>query len=281
MKKKYLIMAVAALTFAACSNENDITEDNGPVAAEVKADISGRVQTRASGTEWGTSDAIGVSVTSTGLTKGTNVKYSRYGEGFKAESPIYFQNLDEVTFSAYYPYNEAGGTISKTITADDQSGENQPKIDYMFASGATASKASPTVSFTGTDADAANDHRFHHKMAKLDLTFNKGADTDLQKMTGFTVSNLKMAGTFNTTDGEAKVTDDATATDLTITETPSESDTYTRSLILFPQTVDSKKFSISITLDGQTYKAELTIPGGKEALESGNKYSYTITVNKT
>lgn len=266
------------MAFAACNNE-DVNND-GPVAAQVSAGIEG-VQTRAAGTSWDSNDQIGISCTSDGKTNYKNVLYtvSNTANGtFASANLIYFQDLKEVTFSAYYPYAAAGGTIEKTITATDQETVAQKQIDYMFATGAKASKASPAVKFT---SDGSTDARFKHRMSQLSFTFNQGADTDLTNMTDFTISGLKMEGTFNTENGTASVTGTAQAEDLKITETPSASDTYTRSLILFPQQVESGKFNLSLTLGGETYKTELSIPQNGTALVTGNKYTYTITVNKT
>jgi hypothetical protein len=277
---KYWCLGIAALAFAACSNEEEVI-NNGPVAAQISAGIEG-VQTRAAGTAWDNEDEIGISCTSTtGKTSSTNVKYviSNASSGsFTSNSPIYFQDLEEVTFSAYYPYTADGGTVDKTITADDQEAEAQKEIDYMFASGATASKADPNVKFMneeGTDA------RFKHRMSQVVFTFQQGADTDLTDMTDFTISGLKMEGTFNTTDGTATVTETAQAADLKIKETLSASDTYIRSLILFPQLVNGGKFNLSLTLGGETYKTELSVPNNGTDLTAGNKYTYTITINKT
>lgn len=274
----FLYVGMAALAFAACSNEEVIND--GSVAAQVSAGIEG-VQTRAAGTSWDNNDQIGISCTGEGKTKYTNVLYTisdASSGSFTSTAPIYFQDMAEVNFSAYYPYSADGGKITKTITADDQEAEAQKKIDYMFASGAKASKANPEVKFTN---DGSTDARFKHRMSQLSLTFKQGADTDLTDMTDFTVSGLKMKGTFNTENGTASVTGTAQATDLKITETPSASDTYTRSLILFPQQVESGKFNLSLTLGGETYKTELSVPNGGTDLTAGNKYTYTITVNKT
>ncbi|MFQ7198185.1 MAG: fimbrillin family protein [Paraprevotella clara] len=274
---KYLFLGMVALAFAACNNEEVIND--GPVAAQVSAGIEG-VQTRAAGTNWDSNDQIGISC-SGGKTTYTNVLYtvSDVSSGsFASDAPIYFQDLKEVTFSAYYPYAAAGGTIEKTITATDQEAEAQKKIDYMFASGAKASKQNPSVKFTNErDTDA----RFTHRMSQLSFTFNQGADTDLTNMADFTISGLKMEGTFNTENGTASVTNTAQAAELKITETPSASDTYTRSLILFPQQVENGKFNLSLTLGGETYKTELSVPNGGTDLTAGNKYTYTITVKKT
>lgn len=275
---KYLFLGMAALAFAACNNEEVIND--GPVAAQVSAGIEG-VQTRAAGISWDSNDQIGISCNG-GKTTYTNVLYtvSDVSSGsFASDAPIYFQDLDEVTFSAYYPYTADGGTtIEKTITAADQETVAQKKIDYMFATGATASKQSPNVKFTNEDG---TDARFKHRMSQLSFTFNQGADTDLKNMTDFTVSGLKMEGTFDTTDGTATVTETAQAEDLKITETPSASNTYTRSLILFPQQVENGKFNLSLTLGGETYKTKLSVPNGGTDLTAGNKYTYTITVKKT
>lgn len=274
---KYLFLGMVALAFAACNNEEVIND--GPVAAQVSAGIEG-VQTRAAGTSWENNDQIGISCNG-GKTTYTNVLYtvSNASSGsFTSTAPIYFQDMAEVTFSAYYPYSEKGETISKTITATDQEAEAQKKIDYMFATGAKASKQNPSVKFTN---EGDTDARFTHRMSQLSFTFNQGADTDLTNMADFTISGLKMEGTFNTADGTASVTGTAQAANLKITETPPASDTYTRSLILFPQQVESGKFNLSLTLDGETYKTELSVPNGGTALAAGNKYTYTITVNKT
>lgn len=274
---KYLFLGMAALAFTACSNEEVIND--GPVAAQVSAGIEG-VQTRAAGTSWDSNDEIGISCNG-GKTQYTNVHYtvSNTSDGsFTSSAPIYFQDLEEVTFSAYYPYTAEGGTISKTIAADDQKADAQKKIDYMFASGAKASKTNPNVKFTN---DGATDACFKHRMSQLSFTFKQGADTDLMAMTDFTISGLKMEGTFNTEDGTATATKTAQAEDLKITETPSASDTYTRSLILFPQEVSDGKFNLTLTLGEEIYKTELSIPEDKTVLTAGNKYTYTITVNKT
>lgn len=199
---KYLFLGMVALAFAACNNEEVIND--GPVAAQVSAGIEG-VQTRAAGTNWDSNDQIGISC-SGGKTTYTNVLYtvSDVSSGsFASDAPIYFQDLKEVTFSAYYPYAAAGGTIEKTITATDQEAEAQKKIDYMFASGAKASKQNPSVKFTN---EGDTDARFTHRMSQLSFTFNQGADTDLTNMADFTISGLKMEGTFNTENGTASVT---------------------------------------------------------------------------
>ena len=284
MKKvNYLFLAAAALMLAACNNdENEMT--TGPVAARITAGIDA-LQTRTYDATWENGDAIGITTitdASTTKTQYDNIEYTTTGDGrFTSTTPIYFQDMEAVTFSAYYPFSgtsgTAAGTISKTITAYDQSAGSQKNIDYMFATGATASKTNPDVKFTN---DGSTDARFKHKMAKLTFNFKAGDDIDLTGMSDFTVSGLKMDGTFNTATGEATATATATAQDLTITETPVDANTHTRSLIVFPQDKPDN-FRLTITVDGETYAANFTLPNSATTIDASKEYTFNVTVNKT
>lgn len=280
---KFLMMAAAATVFAACSNDTEVVND-GLVAAQVNAEIYNIVGTRASGTTWAADDEIGISVTSTGLTTGTNVKYTYDSKnGFTSSSPIYFQDLQEVTFNAYYPFNETGETISKTITATDQTAAEQPKIDYMFADGAKADKNNPVVSFKKYGNEAGTS--FQHCMSQLTFEFKAGTGIDdLSQLTQYTIKSLNMAGTFDTETGVAEVN---TATpdykDLVFPLSGIQENPYTaESVIIFPQGTTNNAFDIEITLAGQTYKATLALPATTDyKFKAGCNLKYIVTINKT
>lgn len=174
MKKfRFLYIAAAALLFAACANEEDGIGNNGPVAATVQADIVKNITRATTDDTWSKNDAIGVYATSSGNTTGDNKKYvTTNGDGtFEAadnNNIIYFKDNKETTFSAYYPYSKflTDGKMNWNIAEVEA---NQPcKADVLFASGATASKASPTVNFT--DAE----HRFKHCMSLVEFKIKPG-----------------------------------------------------------------------------------------------------------
>ena len=205
---KCLFLAAAALTLAACSNDDE-NLNGGPVAAQVTAGIGGV----ASGTVWENGDAIGISTIGSTLTSYANMKYTTSGDGnftHAAElggedSGMLFQDADEtVTFRAYYPFhgNEYidAGTISD-VTTDDQT--KQSTFDFLFATGATASKSQPTVSFNNTVKENTS---FTHRMSRLVLNFIAGPDVNLADLSKYTLSGLSMTGSFNTATGEAKAT---------------------------------------------------------------------------
>ena len=108
MKTRFFAFAALALSLAACNNDNENLND-GPVAAKFTAAIGDNVTatTRVSGTDgtkWDEDDCIGI----TGGNY-SNVPYVTEGNGnFNPASDdiIYYDNTDEVTFRAYYPYKD-------------------------------------------------------------------------------------------------------------------------------------------------------------------------------
>lgn len=268
MKTRLFTFAALALALAACTNDNENLND-GPVAAVINAEISDAVATRASGTQWTTNDEIGISESRFGY---ANVLYRlENGKFIPAGTIIFFQDDDPTTFSAYYPYDADGGTLTATTDATAQ--QNQPAIDFLYATGATASTHNPEVNFTDDTAAGGTDCSFHHCMSQITLTFEAGSGVDFTtiKPTGYTLSGLMLTGSFDTTTGTAE-TDDATAAqdlDMTLTN-----GALTASVILFPQTKAS--IGLSVYYNSQPYTATLTIPDG--ALKAGNNYTYTVTV---
>ena len=260
--------AALALSLAACTNDNENLND-GPVAAVINAEISDAVATRASGTNWAERDEIGISESRFGY---TNVPYRwESGKFTPTGTIIFFQDDDPTTFSAYYPYDADGGTLTATTDATAQ--QNQPAIDFLYATGATASTHNPEVNFTDDTDAGGKDCSFHHCMSQITLTFKEGSGVDFNtiKPTDYILSGLVLTGSFDTTTGTAE-TDDATAAqDLDMTLTGGA---LTSSVILFPQSTTS--IELSVNYNSQPYTATLTIPDG--ALKAGNNYTYTVTV---
>ena len=167
-------------------------------------------------------------------------------------------------------YSPTGGPFPVTTDADAQ--ENQPAIDLLFASGATGSTHSPEVSFIDKMDEGGEDHSFHHCMSQITLAFEEGSGVnfDLVKPVGYTLSGLKLEGSFDTASGTATVGDQAQAKDLTLTLDGA----VRSSLILIPQ--EANTLPLKVTYNGQTYYATLTVPQGK--LKAGDNYIYTVTV---
>ena len=267
METRLFALAALGIALTACTNDNEAMND-GPAAAVINAEISDAVATRASGTTWADKDEIGVSENRFGY---TNVCYRRANGKFEpAGSAIFFLDDEPTTFSAYYPYNAKGGTL--TAITDSAAQQNQPDIDFLYATGATASTHNPEVNFTDDTDAGGQDCSFHHCMSQITLTFEAGSGVDFSTIQpeSYTLSGLVLTGSFDTETGIAKADANAQEADLAM-----ELDgTLKSSVILFPQ--DKASIGMTVVFNGNKYNATLEIP--EDALTAGNNYTYTVTV---
>ena len=268
MKTRFFALAALALALVACNNDNE-NLNGDPVAAQFTANIA--PATRASGTTWTAGDRIGITDIGNDTQYG-NVPFILKNGKFEAEEKvIYIEDAETHTFRAYYPYNAAGGTLAATTDVTAQ--QNQPAIDFLFASGATGDKNSPVVSFTDKTKDGGADNSFHHRMSQITLTFEAGDGVDFSqvKPERYTLGGLILTGTFNTADGIATADDGAQTGELTMNLADGN---LTSSVILFPQTAAS--LPLTVNYRSQNYRAKLTVPEG--ALLAGNNYTYTVKI---
>ena len=270
MKKmtKFFALALLAGAMVSCSTEDTAsTTANGKVAVQFTGGIS--VNTRASGTTWDNGDRIGITDIDNDTQYG-NVPFILKNGKFEAEGKvIYIEDTKAHTFRAYYPYNAAGGILAATTDATAQ--QNQPAIDFLFASGATGDKDSPVVSFTDKTDKGGADNSFHHRMSRITLTFEvgDGVDFSVVKPERYTLGDVILTGTFNTADGIAAADGTAEALAMDLAD-----GSLTSSVILFPQTAAS--LPLTVNYRSQNYRATLTVPEG--ALQAGNNYTYTVKV---
>lgn len=285
MKKfKIIYIAAAALLFAACANEEDGIGNNGPVAATVQADIVKNITRATTDDTWSKNDAIGVYATSSGNTTGDNKKYvTTNGDGtFEAadnNNIIYFKDNKETTFSAYYPYSKflTDGKMDWIISEVE---EKQPcKADVLFASGATASKASPTVNFT--DAE----HRFKHCMSLVEFKIKPGQGVKYNnyKFNSLNMKGIFTSGKFDTRTGSVETAGDRATLTRVFNDVPFESE-ESFACIMLPQSLESNKMDIEIYLllnDSEVKYTTPITPSTNGQFEGGKKYTYNITVKNT
>lgn len=267
MKTRLFTFTVLGIALAACTNDIENLND-GPVAAQFTAAIGDNVTatTRVSGTngtEWDEDDCIGITGGSY-----SNVPYVTEGNGnfepASIDDIIYFDNTDEVTFRAYYPYKDDNemteGKIAATTDAEAQ--KVQTQHDFLFANGAKGSTYNPDVSFTGANA-------FSHCMSRITLNFKggRGVTIPTDGPTSYTLKGLLLQGTFDPTNGETATTANSAA-NVTLPGNRTSS-------IFFPQEVES--IGMEILLNGNIYNATLPVKDGK--LQSGKEYHYEITIS--
>lgn len=285
-KFRFLYIAAAALLFAACANEEDGIGNSGPVAATVQADISNNIKTRgtADNNSWTAGDAIGVYASSSGYTTGDNKKYvTTNGDGtFEAadnNNIIYFKDNKETTFSAYYPYSESltDGKMDWNMAEVE---ENQPCMaDVLFASGATASKASPIVNFTDIE------HRFKHCMSLVEFKIKPGQGVKYNnyKFNRLELKGIFRSGKFDTRTGSVETAGDRGSISRNFDDVSFESE-KSFAYIMLPQSLESNKMDIEIYLllnDSEVKYTTPITPSTNGQFEGGKKYTYNITVKNT
>ena len=286
MKKfRFLYIAAAALLFAACANEEDGIGNNGPVAATVQADIVKNITRATTDDTWSNNDAIGVYVTSPGYTIGDNVKYTTTGDGnFTSDNPIYFADAREtVNFNAYYPYQEnmdGNGIVNNWNMAEVKEGEPCP-ADFLFATGATATKSSPQVQFTG-------DNKFKHCMSMIRLIFRAGkginANTAILK-NQLKLKGIYKTGSINTQTGEVTISGDRGIYESDVDNKSLKNEvTCECEFIVFPQSLDNNKMDIELEVAANgtinSYTTSLVSSTNNE-FKGGYQYTYTISINNT
>lgn len=274
------ILMAAAFLFAGCEKENENRVDNQPVKARITSVIDG-MSTRASGTAWAPGDRIGITATKADgtvllsnapyVTTDGNGTFTPEGEAF------YFQDKDDVTFTAYYPCTENsnitddGWIMFLTSGFESQKPENQPKRDVLFAT-TTGSSSSPDLQL-----------RFHHCISRLVLRFLPGTGVASLDDITYELSGIRTSGIFNTLTGETIVNETSGSVGLTVPG--SNASELTSPLILFPQQSEDDK-TLALTMRGKTYTATFKFKenpknGGARELAAGYSYTYNVKINNT
>jgi hypothetical protein len=215
------------------------TIDNSGWGASTRADKNA--------TSFANGDKIGVTISD----KYSNKEYT-YNDGtFTTTDGVYYENMYEKA-TAYYPYNENGGTIS---------GEAQ---NFLYA---TSTEGSIFKDYNASSAPSIN-LTFKHAMARLKIKF-QGNDSDKEddQFVGLTVDGIKTTGTFNTQTGEAVATGSASTIEGT--------DGVALDTIVFPQTL-SNGITVMFNLRGFEYTATINC----EKFEAGKSYEYTVKYDR-
>lgn len=293
MKTNVLMILAAGLMLGACSNDNEPVDNSNGVAAVFTTNLDGRVQTRMADQAWAAGDAIGIfsSDEMSGVApvegmvasnKAVNLKYNRTTDNtwdggstaFRFKNPA----SSDVTFKAYYPYQESvtdeNGTI--TFNATPQTAQAQADFDFLFADKdaptggtPTGSKNSPMVNF-----------QFAHSMAKVVIVLEPDGTsvTALGDMNP-TLKGLIASGSFSLADGIAQATGTAT-TDLELkNQTEPEASKASRQsfvAIVPPQAKPAAAYLTIYSGSDNYLSAEIL----NTALVAGNCYTVQIKVRK-
>ena len=277
-KNNILAIAAIALTFTACSNDNDITTNNEgkdtPISLSVGVgELS--VVTRAENTSPLTSGELGLYITKNGE-KNVLGKYLcnnpqfTYGINGWTCGTTYYWAADDATidYVAYHPYQSSitGNYISWNVTSQDSG-----NLDLLYQNASNVAN---------TDSHSI-DITLGHVCSKLVVNVSKlGSEI----ASGTTISSIKIGGlvptgsfylladTYNTA-GSWKL--DVNPADIGMKSITANTDMKaTYEAILIPQTA---AFTLTIRLNNNS-EYQLSVP--EQTFAAGTCYSLTIQVGQ-
>lgn len=284
MKHQILALAVAALSFTACTNEDNISQDylaDTPIKLNVSVD---EPTTRAGYSNAELPEKFWVDVKQDGININSKYNYrvnvKKEGNSWKTYKDISGNVGDEITMlwanmnnTAYICAGSKEKDIEYISTTEDQSTEDKLKGADLLVMPTTTVKPS-------TDGISVN---FKHAMSKINLTIELGSEYEFSKEeVEKKITDVKIDGSVEKAKywyggpGGFVFSGHVNRNSKTITPyytdaTPFSKDangvitkaSATYEAILIPQTIASGNFTVSFKVDGKlyewTYNKELTL----------------------
>ena len=256
---KYIVLAAMALTFAACTQEDDFTPQTDGDAVKINATI-GRLQTRVAYEDDGATNFInGDQICVQNILRETKniATYTFDGSTWITTNALVWNGgIAESQFLAWYPATASFDEF--TLPTDQNSIEELPAADWMTAS--TSAMVKP--------ADKTINLAFEHKLAKItvqitDFTSQFGDDPRLMYATIYSLSDE-----FVTVNGGIKPVLGGNAA----------------TAIVCPgkYTPETKLMEVTISDDGR--QTNLNVPANafltNTGLEAGKHYKFSLKVGK-
>lgn len=246
------VLSAAVLALSACT-QNDLADGTNLPEGEYPLVIktTGVKDAASRATVDGNWDGV----TDVALQVGAEVKkYSVSASGANKESailsstdPFYWTSRENITVTAWWPYNAADLSMPEVkVNADQSSLENFKSSDYIYAHSDAVEFENPTLEFT-------------HRTARVTVTLVKG-----KGVTSLEGASVSLNGLDTEHENPASVTPYKV------------SDGFTYDALVAPQTIAQGAAFISVQLNGGTYSY---LPDAAIELAAGSRYNYTVKVN--
>ena len=253
MNTKTILIAVAALMVAACTQKENPVEDRTPVALQyttVDATETKAAQNLNEGT-FASGESVKVRISNTGEGSWEDYDFTTGSAGAMSPAstvPYYPAGAQNIDIVAYYP---ATAGASFTIAADQTADADYKASDLMFASVSNQAKQANPV-----------DLAFSHKLVKINVNITAG--TGLTSISSVSLLNIKPTVSFNQATGAVG---EASGSASTIALSNNGA------AIIPAQTIDGGLLSIV------TDKGTATYTVASKEFAAGQQYTINITVN--
>ena len=288
MTRNYLLLAAAALAFAACGN--DETDNwNGEIRLRSGLDVqqTTRATTNIQATQFDTNEQIDVYITeatktgqSVTTTYDSPLVYTTGSNGAMtpATQPYYPSSGNGVNIFAVYPkgISLTSGSGSFTIKEDQSTDENYKASDLMYgapSSNATVSRQKTAVSL-----------QFKHLLSKVTVELKSGDGSPSLDGATVELQDVLPQTTLTASKDGSSITD-ASGTKSAIKVMQATSGNLEGSAVVIPQTLTTSFIKVTLKDGGVLTSKALTDSSNSNissvVLASGKAYKYTITVNLT
>ena len=266
--KKYFILAAAAITLAACSNDDNVSNVFDSNVISLSANVNGRTRAADNATNLQNTQFVNgttISVQITDLAESSPVSYSLAtytadGNGALTTTTPQYYPASGSSVKAY-AYHPAGAGTTFTVAADQTADANYKASDLMYAS------LNPLVK------TATNNLAFSHLLSKLVVQLQSGTGFTDEELSAATVT-LKGVNNQVTFAPETGAISDASGSANIVVTTAAG--TAANAAVVIPQDVAGK--TIGVTIAGK--EVEYTIPTST-TFEAAKVNTYTITVAKS
>ena len=280
MKKKYLLFVAAALTLAACSNDENLNDC--PVAIRLSSGIEVQEVTRAAtdiqNKAFEAGEKIDVFITEDAQSPTTTypqpLDYTTGENGAMtpSEQPFFPSSGKGVNIYAYYPSDAvtdmSATDVAFTVQADQSTTEAYKASDLMYGKAANpVARTSETVSLT-----------FTHLLSKVTVTLKAGAGLEEADLDGAKVELLSVKPSVTLTPSTGTI-GTASGTETPVSVFTATSSSLSGSAIVVPQQLPVQ--FVRVTLADKGVLTGTLNDNTQPNLVSGNAYTYTITVNLT
>lgn len=263
----YVALTVLALSFAACTQEDDFAPQGNRKLTIASAGVA-ELTTRATIDDDNNlvEGSIGVYVTSDkgGNYAGENVKwtYSADAGGWSSETTLYFQNNSTAQkIAAYFPYQEDAAEGFTVTLPEEQTATTLEEYDYLYAGYAGVETNSVSISLK-------------HMLAKVKVNISStGTALDNEAVAKVHMPGMKNGAWW--TPEDALDCEDAD-TGITFAMAPVTEDGKTHfEALAIPDGASSLKLRV-ITTGGYVFTATATLPEG--GLTESQLYTINLTI---
>ncbi len=281
MKRNHLLLAAAALAFAACSSETD--NWNGEIRLRSGLDVqqTTRAATDIQSTQFASGEKIDVYITeaTTGTATTTYAQPLTYTTGSDgamnpSTQPYFPTSGNGVNIYAVYPTG-AAKTSPFTIKSNQSLDADYKASDLMYGAPASNQSVSRTKSAVVLT--------FKHLLSKVTVVLEPGNGNPDLNGAVVTLKKVLPSTTLTATNTGGSIGDaSGSATDITVMTATGSA--LSGSAVVIPQTLATSFIEVTLKNGGVLTSNSLKSGGNtleKVELVGGKAYTYTITVNLT